>query len=52
MHPDLAEPLRYLLITFVTETNENPHPALWHGRCSLFCATTIDAEEVLKNAKG
>jgi hypothetical protein len=29
---------------------------LWHGRCSLFCATNqqipIDAEEVLKNAKG
>jgi hypothetical protein len=52
MHPDLAEPLRYLLITFVIETNEKSASGMWHGRCSLFCATTIDAEEVLKNAKG
>ena len=52
MRPDLAEPLHYLQITLVKETNENPHPALWHGRCSLFCPTNqgipIDAEEVLR----
>ena len=55
-HPDLAEPLHYLLITLVKETSQKTASGIVaRALLTLLCNESqipIDAEEVLKNAKG